>query len=88
MGLVENLRKALAANNPALVSRRIALEEVIKCLTGGWQGMGLVAVWSQPIRGPGATEWPRMEISGQVLRATITQAKDCLAHPGACWAGH
>lgn len=34
MGLVESLKDRIPANNPALVGRRIALEEVIKTLTG------------------------------------------------------
>ena len=34
MGLVETLRQRMPTDNPALVSRRIALEEVIKVLTG------------------------------------------------------
>ena len=33
MALVESLRAALPASNPALVGRRIALEEVVKVLT-------------------------------------------------------
>ena len=35
MGLVESLQQRSPADNPALVGRRIALEEVIKTLTGG-----------------------------------------------------
>ena len=36
LALVESLRAALPPNNPMLVSRRMALEEVIK--VGGWVG--------------------------------------------------
>lgn len=34
MGLMESLKERIPANNPQLVGRRIALEEVIKVLTG------------------------------------------------------
>lgn len=38
LGLVEGLREALPTNNPALIGRRMALEDVVKVLTGGGVG--------------------------------------------------
>lgn len=46
--LVEGLRNALPPNNPLLVQRRMALENVVQMLTGGGPGAAARLVWCVP----------------------------------------